>query len=321
MASLYSNFRFVFLAYAGFLLLGNCSVREEVIEIPESKDLIPEGLAIAPENGHLFLSSIHKSAILEFDPETGHEKFFIKSEAYGYRNGVGMTIKGHTLFALGSDISGFKKNAILLVFNINSGELLNKYTISDTLSHFWNDLAISSKMEIYISDTEQHRVYKLNYPDGQVVPFLEDETLQYPNGIAISDDDAYLYVDSWTYGIRVVDLARGRILNARHDATAGYGIDGLKYHEGALYAIHNGGKDTSTHGLVRIDLDSDITLSAKVTPLLVGHPNMNIPTTFDIAGNIAYILANSQLNSLDQERNIIQTPDSLTNTFIIKAEL
>jgi hypothetical protein len=59
----------------------------------------------------------------------------------------------------------------------------------------------------------------------------------------------------------------------------------------------------------------------KVTAVVAGHPRMNISTTFDISGNTAYILANSQLNFLEQGCNIIQSPDSLTNTCIIKVKL
>lgn len=321
MGSYSSNFIGIFLAATCFLILYGCIHRQEVFEIPESKDLIPEGLAIAPDNGHLFLSSIHRCAIIEFDPETSIKRSFIGSKAHGYLNGVGMTVKGHTLFALGSDVGGTKKNAVLLVLDIHSGTLLHRYSVPDTLSHFLNDLAISSKMEVYITDTEQHKVYRLKYPDGEITTYLEDETLKYPNGIAISDDDSRLFVDSWTHGIRVVDVATGNILNAKHEATAGYGIDGLKYYKGALYAIHNGGDDSQTHGLVRIDLDSEASAVTRVTPILVGHPMMKIPTTFDIAGNTAYILANSQLNFLDQEHNSILSPDSLTNTYIIQLKL
>ena len=48
---------------------------------------------------------------------------------------------------------------------------------------------------------------------------------------------------------------------------------------------------------------------------------MNIPTTFDIVGDRIYLLANSQLENLDQDKNEILRKEELTNTYIIVIDL
>jgi len=48
---------------------------------------------------------------------------------------------------------------------------------------------------------------------------------------------------------------------------------------------------------------------------------MNIPTTIDIVDGYAYILANSQLDNLDQDKNEIIDPENLTNTYVLKVKL
>ena len=312
--------RFPALILVWFLLL-QCKGKEVVYEIKADKDLIPEGIAINPENGVLYLSSYHKDKIVRYDPARGTAEDFIKSGEYGFKGGVGILMHDKLLFALSSEKTPAHSTSLLLVFDPAANRLLHSYTLQDTAAHFMNDLAIGPGNNIYITDTERHLVYRLRYPQGTIITALQDENLKYPNGIAISDDGSKLYVDSWTHGIRIVDTGSWQILNGPHAPTTRSGIDGLKYYRGNLYAIRNGGRDKSGHGLIRIALHAAGDSLGKVTPILLGHENMDIPTTFAIHNGYVYILANSQLEKLDQEAMQIRAPDSLTNTFIIRTKL
>ena len=312
--------RFPALILVWFLLL-QCKGKEVVYEIKADKDLIPEGIAINPENGVLYLSSYHKDKIVRYDPARGTAEDFIKSGEYGFKGGVGILMHDKLLFALSSEKTPAHSTSLLLVFDPAANRLLHSYTLQDTAAHFMNDLAIGPGNNIYITDTERHLVYRLRYPQGTIITALQDENLKYPNGIAISDDGSKLYVDSWTHGIRIVDTGSWQILNGPHAPTTRSGIDGLKYYRGNLYAIRNGGRDKSGHGLIRIALHAAGDSLGKVTPILLGHENMDIPTTFAIHNGYAYILANSQLEKLDQEAMQIRATDSLTNTFIIRTKL
>jgi len=312
--------RFPALILVWFLLL-QCKGKEVVYEIKADKDLIPEGIAINPENGVLYLSSYHKDKIVRYDPARGTAEDFIKSGEYGFKGGVGILMHDKLLFALSSEKTPAHSTSLLLVFDPAANRLLHSYTLQDTAAHFMNDLAIGPGNNIYITDTERHLVYRLRYPQGTIITALQDESLKYPNGIAISDDGSKLYVDSWTHGIRIVDTGSWQILNGPHAPTTRSGIDGLKYYRGNLYAIRNGGRDKSGHGLIRIALHAAGDSLGKVTPILLGHEKMDIPTTFAIHNGYAYILANSQLEKLDQEAMQIRATDSLTNTFIIRTKL
>lgn len=310
---------FLFLCMGGFLI--QCGSDEVVYEIEADKDLIAEGIALNPENGMLYLSSYHKKKIVSYDPGSSTSEDFIKSGEHGFKGGVGMLVHNDQLFTLSSEKTAAHSASLLLVFDPGSSRLLHSYALPDTVAHFMNDLAIGPGNDIYITDTERHMVYRLSYPQGTITMALQDESLKYPNGIAISDDGSKLYVDSWTHGIRIVDTGSWKILNGPHSPTSQYGIDGLKYHRGNLYAISNGGSDKSRHGLVRIALNPAGDSLGAVTPVLLGHEKMDIPTTFAIHDGYAYILANSQLESLDQETNLIREPDSLTYTYIIRKKL
>jgi len=311
-----------------FILIGITSCNTEtiqqeskIISIEEPKDLIPEGIVIDPSSNKLYLSSVHKRKIIELDLATLVMKDLISSEEFGFELGVGMVIKDGKLFSL----SGEKENGVfsskLLVLNPKDGSLIHKYELKDTVDHFLNDLAISKDNKIYISNTKNHSVYSLDYPNGEIELFLKNESIKYPNGITISDDNKRLYVDSWFDGVRIVDLETTQIINKANKSTSEIGIDGMKYYKGNLYAIRNGGDENINHGLIKIKLSEDERDILGIEPLMMNDSLMNIPTTLDIVDGTIYVLANSQMANLDQETNEIIDPNILTSTYILKYKI
>ncbi len=304
------------------LSLAGCAKETSVLTVNAKSSLIPEGIAFDHINNIIYLSSIYHDKIIAFDPDNGEVWDLIEPGQYGFKHGIGMEIKDGLLFALSSTKTAKESTSILIVYELDEDRFLKSYTLKDTIDHFMNDLAISDDMKIYITDTDRHLVYQLDYPDGEIKEYVSDPTLQYPNGIAISDDNEFLYVDSWTDGIRVVDLEKHEVINGSYAGSSlKVAVDGLKYHEGALYGIRNDSKDKRRHGLVKIGLAKDKTTVDTIIPLLIDHPAMNIPTTVSVVDGVAYILANSQLDRLDQENHTIRYTDSLTPTYIIKHKL
>ncbi len=292
----------------------------QVIEIPGTRDIIPEGIAIDEAEDKLYLSSIHQQKLLEVDLSSFEARDYIQSGEFGYKRGIGIEIREQRLFALGSETVHDRSSSIFLVFDLQDDQLLHSFTFDDSSGYFMNDLAVSDEDQIYITDTEHHVVYVLDYPEGSLEVFLTHPQLQYPNGIAISRDQSKLFVDSWSDGVRIVDLATRQIINEKHAETTEFGIDGLKYLDGHLYAIRNGGDDAN-HGLVKLVLNADETDILRVEPILRNHPTMNLPTTFAISNGHFYLLANSQLRNLDQEVNQIIDTSKLANTYVLKVPL
>lgn len=304
-----------------FIICLSCSITPKIIEIDYKKDLIPEGITIDPSTQTIYLSSVHQHKIIAYDLKTKAAKDFISTDEKGYGTGVGMIAKDGKLFTLSSQKINGKNRSSLLVFDLQTAALLNSYQLKDTMSHFMNDLAISANNQIYITDSEIHRIYKLDYPNGAIDVFLEDEQIQYPNGIAVADEDSKLFIDSWTSGVRIVDITTKAILNKKNEATAEIGIDGLKYYKGDLYAIRNSGKDKKQHGLIQIRLNESETEIMEVKNILLGHEKFNLPTTFCVHHGQAFIIANSQMDNLDQNINQIINPTELTNTYILQQKI
>lgn len=304
------------------ILLAGCSQQTSVYEVYAERSLIPEGIVYDSKKGIFYLSSIYHDKIITYDPETGQTRDLISTGQYGYKHGIGMEVKDGLLFALSSTKTPEESSSILIAYDLDQDKFIRSYTLNDTIDHFMNDLAISDDLKIYITDTDRHMLYQLEYPDGEISEYLTDPSLQYPNGIAISEDDKFLYVDSWSDGIRVVDLEKSRVINRSYAGSSlKIAVDGLKYFEGDLYGIRNGDRDKSLHGLVKIGLGKDKTTIDTIMPLLIDHPAMNIPTTLSVVDGVAYVLANSQLDRLDQRNHQIRHRDSLTPTYIIKHKL
>lgn len=309
--------------YLGFLLLivlYGCSNSSQngiqILELDISKSSIPEGIAIHPTTKEIFLSSVHEDRITKSSADGHSNDIILERKMNGYSFGVGMDIWNNKLYALGK--KNRKHQSILSIIDLNTNELKTIHsTAVDTT--FFNDLAIDQKGNCYITDTDNHNIYFYNVQTDAIEVFLNTERIRHPNGIAISSDGTKLFIDSWTTGIKILELATKKILNADHPATTKKGIDGLKYQQGKLYFIKNGGRSQShTHGLYSIELLNAETDLGAPDPLVINHEMMHLPTTLSIVDDSAYILANSQMDRLDQEEHEIINRDSLTNTFVLK---
>jgi hypothetical protein len=283
----------------------SCSQRNaELITLGFQKDLIPEGIAIDTKSKTIFLNSLRHGKIVACKLDGSDPTTFITNNQYGYLPGFGMTIKGDTLYALGNSSQRESNQSILLLLNLRTRELIDSYPLNDTSFIYLNDLAISSKNEIFITDSESNKVYTINRAHKEMEVYLETDEIVHSNGITISDDDKYLYVASQK-GIRVVDIQSKKILNQSNKSFAG--IDGLKIYGNSLIGIVNAWRDDTKNGVFRYHLNDDgssIIAKKKIIPF---GENFKIPTTFDIVNDSIYFVINSQLDNLGDDDQIIDS--------------
>src|SRR5882724_2230746 len=196
----------LFLVMLTTLVIISCNnSATETVALNFEKDLIPEGIAIDAKSGRIFLGSLHKSKIVTADINGSNAANFIENNQYDYLSGFGMTIKGDTLYALSNELKKKDNTSVLLLLNIKTKQLIAKYKISIPPYAYLNDLAVSSTNEIFITDSEADKIYKVQRPYKDLEIFLDTVEVTHSNGIAISDDNAKLYLAS-TKGIRVVDV-------------------------------------------------------------------------------------------------------------------
>ncbi|MFW5706051.1 MAG: SMP-30/gluconolactonase/LRE family protein, partial [Bacteroidota bacterium] len=306
------------------LMFAACSNQQKeqirVIEINYQKDLIPEGMAVHPETGDIFLSSLHLKKIVKAGNEGQNAEDLIETGRYGFRSGVGMDVVNDKLFAISSSMEDHRGKSPVLVLNPHDGRLMKSFTYQDTARHFLNDLAVSSDERIFITDSDNHRVFKIN-DAGEFEVLVESEEIAWPNGITISGDDARLYIASWLYGIRVYDLVLRQFLNDRDTTGLTNAIDGMRYYNNTIVAVQNGFSDSTRHAVVQYFLSDNGNRIAGADTLAIHHPKMNVPTTLDIVNGQVYVIANSQLHNINQPENKIIDPALLEPTYILKIDL
>lgn len=283
-----------------FLFLTSCSSQKvEFIELPFEQDLFPEGMTIDSRTKTVYLNSLKHKKIVSSSIDGGNSKTFLESNEHNYLAGFGMTIKGDTLYALGNSLTAGKNKSILLLLNLSSGDLIDSYSIDRSEFQYLNDLTVSSKNEIFITDSESNKSYKIKRPYKTIEIYLNSEKVPNSNGITISDNDEYLYFAS-NKGICIVETSSKKIINQPKEEYSS--IDGLKYYQDNLYGIVNAWGDNSLNGLFKFELNEAGTEILGKERLIEFTEDFKIPTTFDILDGKIYFVINTQLNNYDGEK-------------------
>jgi hypothetical protein len=279
-----------------FLLISCSAQKAELIELPFEQDLFPEGIAIDSKTERLYLNSLKNRKIVSSSLSGDDHETFLESDKYNYLSGFGMTIQGDTLYALGNGLTVDKNKSILLLLDLSSGELIDSYSIDDSDFHYWNDLTISSKNEIFITDSESNKIYKIKRPNKTIEVYLDSEKIPNSNGITISDNDEYLYLASGK-GVCVVEIISKKLINEPKEDYSS--IDGIKFYKNNLYGIVNGWGDNSQNGLFKFELNKAGTEILESERIIEFTESFKIPTTFDMFGGNIYFVINTQLDNYD----------------------
>lgn len=268
------------------------------IDLTFEKDLIPEGIAVDMHSGKLFINSLKHDKIVQSDLDGTNAKDFIQSHEYGYLAGFGMTVKGNILYALGNSLPKKNNKSILLLLDIPSGDLIKSYPLNDSEFIYLNDIAISNHGTVFITDSETNNIYSINPSRDCLEVFYSNDEIKHSNGIAISDDDKYLYFASYGSGVRVLDIATKKLVNQSNEHK---GIDGMKFHENSLITIINSKRDSSENGVYKFQLDKQGSNIVGQEKLMAFRHDSDIPTTFDLVEDKMYFIADSQMDVLNQE--------------------
>ena len=225
-------------------------------------------------------------------------------------------VRNH-LWACGNRTKNGVRRSTVSKFDLISGELLKSYTYNDTLNHMFNDLVMDSEGNVYFTDSNGQFVYKIDQKSDSTTIFFDSEEIIYPNGITISPDYKYLYIASNNNGIRVLDIEERKIIGEANTAFNSKGLDGIKYYKNSIIGIQNVVKVRSDVKIVQYLLDESGTQITEMKIIDQNHPKFDIPTTFVIADDYLYCLANSQLANLSPEGEI-RSVEALDDVLVLK---
>jgi sugar lactone lactonase YvrE len=293
------------------------------------KDLIAEGIAFDAVSRSFFISSTYRRKIVEVD-SSGKVRDFITDKQDGIWGVVGMEVdaKRRHLWANSGNLEQNMNmkypepetlgHTAIHKYDLTTRKLIKKYVLGvKGEKHFFNDLSISQSGDVYITDSDEGSVYRISAEKDELELFVKPEGMSYPNGIALSGDERFLYVAN-IQGISVVDLKTREVkLLTAPESTATTSIDGMVFHKDSLIANQ---ALTGAERVARFHLSSDPTRIEKLELLQVNHPTFVMPTTGVVAEGSFYYIANSQLRAFDETGKIF--PDEkLQETIILKVNL
>jgi hypothetical protein len=260
----------------------------------DKADLLPAGIAWEKRRKRFFLGSTWGHNIVECTA-MGDCRPLVKEGQGGLYEvrGVQADPRDRTVWAA-SNSAG---ESGLFHFEAPTGELIRKYTLSRVPDgHLFNDLAISSQGDVYVTDSRAGTVYWLSAATGRLEVFDPKLKVESANGIALSSDDKTLYVAGFPDGITVVDIASKSSHAIGHPADLCLGtIGGLSYFNGSLIAIQNG---VMTPRVVRYRLTADLKDIAGFDVLERRNPIFDGIATGAIADGAYYFMANTQLDKV-----------------------
>lgn len=262
--------------------------RPLLLEIKD-KTLIPEGIAVHPSTGKIYVSSLHQNKIVAVD-NNGAVTDVIASGQNGFTWGLGMKFSndGTILWACSADGKG---GTALFAVDHRQEKILKSFTHDS--ARFLNDLVIINDGRIFITDTESGALFLLQNDSLQL--FLRTEELKWANGIAATPDGKTLFAASGRYGVKKIDVASRAVTSATNNKRTDYAIDGLVLHKHTLYAAIGWPQDSlHQHRVVRYYLDEKFIYRSADT-LAVNQPWLQCPTTLAVHNNQLFVLSTMSL--------------------------
>ncbi len=282
-------------------------------ELPQS-DLLPEGIAADSAAGTLYIGSLNHRKIVRISRD-GKISDFITDGQHGALAVLGIKVdpRDHGVWAATAEAGTWKS---LLLHLSADGGLWGKYSVDMPGGTFFNDLAVRSDGDVFITDSYFGRVFHFEHAQNRIknVPLVEK--LIGPNGIALSGDESLLYIGH-SLGVTAIDLRTGKAVDVQRPAGVTLaGIDGLCYYRDSLIAVQN---SIGTPRIVRFALTANGLGVRSMTVLEQGTPAAELPTTAAILGSTLYFMSNTQVDNF--RRGKVLDATKLRQVAISKIEL
>ena len=271
------------------------------------ENFYPEGIT-QDSSGNFYISSLGTASVAKVNQGNDNaEPFIAPGTIEGTAVGIHYSENSETLYVCGSDLTGTFPSAVYL-FNLD-GDLQGKLPLEG--GGFCNDLTEDSDGNVYISDSFQGRVLKIEANTQNLSTWAQDASWlssnpEVPlslNGLSYNPDENSIYVGR-------IDLNELYHIKLNDDGTAGEVetfqipgvIDGLKYNEeGSLYAVLNLSEFVElkfadgawTSRVISNELEEPATFvidennnawvtEARFTPLFDADPNTNSEAPFKV---------------------------------------
>ncbi|RYZ00848.1 MAG: SMP-30/gluconolactonase/LRE family protein [Chitinophagaceae bacterium] len=309
------------------LALAACRTRQPVAALPppartEIRDaaLIPEGIAVNPANGAVYVSSLHRRKVVQVRADGWLQELF-PSGSNGFEMGLGMKVSadGKTLWICSAAPSGSGPTG-LFRYDLGARRIAARYTHDSAL--FLNDVVLHPDGSVFVTDTYRGAVFRLP-PGGSALELWSREpALSLANGIALSADGRFLFVASGDNGIQRVDIRTRSVESVSRGTRTDYAVDGLLAYGNGLIGVIGWPHDApQQHRVIRYALTSDGYLD-RATILRAADSLLQMPTTAAVRGGELLVLARTNVALFNRHNQDLERVfDSLQRSIILRLPL
>jgi sugar lactone lactonase YvrE len=270
----------------------------EVFVAIQDESIQPEGITWDPTGRHLYIGSL-KGTIWRVDLAGKLQR--LAGQDSGLREVLGLKVdaKRRLLWAVTGVFPDLppppepKKDmgiTSLHAYELGTGKRVRECDLDERPTlHGFNDMALASNGDVYVTDTSTNAIYKLTGSSGcKLDRILQDPKLSFPNGIVLAPDESRLYV-AHVEGISAIDVRTSKrtLLTVPKDGAVN-SIDGLAWDGKDLLGIQG---SPYLNRVARIRLADD-GLSIREVSTMSSRPPINLrPTTGVVAGDSFYMVA------------------------------
>ena len=293
---------YIFLLFLCFSFLKS-SKAEQLLYLEDN--FFPEGITIS-ENGNIYIGSLKENKIVKFSNGKKDFEEFIPSESNNLLSVIGILAddRNKALWACSSNpgVTNYPSNnpVSLKAFDLNSGEPLESYEFPN--SGFCNDITLDTNDNIYVTDSFNPRILRLNKSQSRLETWFENDAFKGEgfnlNGITFIDNHIYTVKmnsgelfkigvadNGKPFNFTKIDLPRP--LNAP---------DGIKaIDKNNFLVVENKGS------LTNINLSDPITLK-------ILKDNLDTPTTVAMRGKTAWVLQAQFAHLFGDEKDVPPGP-------------
>ncbi|CAN5421751.1 hypothetical protein BH09BAC3_BH09BAC3_06050 [soil metagenome] len=291
----------------------------------KDRQLHVEGIAFNPRDRSFYFGSIHKRKIVKV-AAAGYTINFNETPDKEMLSVFGLKVDNGNRFLWActspiEEMEGYDSTfrSKVFKFSIPYGDAINSYEPpTDVRNSVFGDLAISRKNEIYVSDSKNNIVFKVNESTKKLEKFFESPEFANIQGICFSSDNSQMFIADYIKGIYKLNIRTKQLSKIASTLDLSLkGIDGLLYYRGNLIAIQNGVFPLRS---VKLILNKDASTVVGFITIDRARTDFNEPTLGVIDGRTLYYIANSQWGGYDATHHI-KPFDDLEDIVILKVNL
>lgn len=283
----------------------------EIVYRLEDPKLYPEGITWDPVENAFYLGSTAKSKIVRISAG-GEVEDFIGENEHGLLNPLGMAVdperRGLWVASTAYPPHGGASEEDLgrsAVFHFGlDGSLRHHLPLDERpRRHFLNDLDVAADGEVFVTDSETASLYRVSPEKLELELFVTLPDANFPNGIALSDDDRHLYV-AHLEGMSRVDRQTRQVIRVEEPpgVAIGHG-DGIAFHRNSLLVVQN--QASFGFRVARFTLDPSGERAGRVEVLHAGLVDGRLPYTGVVAGDRFYFNMSANLDEGDEAEPLI----------------